>query len=146
MKTILVIEDNSVLLDNICELIELIGYKVIKATEGQTGLMVLNNNSIDLILCDIKMGPLSGFEVLQQLIESKHKNVPFVFMSAVSEPKELKKAFEQGADGFLVKPFDDTELQKTILSYIEAPFCNSFRKRNHSLLPNSEKIISKTIS
>lgn len=113
MKTILVIDDNKDILENISELIELLGYKVVSANNGFKGIDIANSTKIDLILCDIRMQQIDGFEVLQELNKSA-RSVPFVFMTALSEPETRKKGMGLGACGYLIKPFDEVELIETI--------------------------------
>ena len=83
MKTILLIEDDIVLRENTAELLELANYKVITAANGQMGLKLAKQKLPDLIVCDIMMPELDGYETLQALSQnSKTKRIPFIFLSA----------------------------------------------------------------
>jgi DNA-binding response OmpR family regulator len=115
MKTILVIEDNQKVRDNIAEILELAGYNVLTAAEGKTGVEVAMKENPDLIICDIMMPVLDGYGVLHLL--NKHKETygtPFIFLTAKSEKGDFRKGMEMGADDYIIKPFDGIELLKAI--------------------------------
>ena len=111
MKTILTIEDNETVRDNIAEILELSGYRVLTASEGKTGVEIAMKENPDLIICDIMMPVLDGYGVLHLL--NKHKETygtPFIFLTAKSEKADFRKGMEMGADDYLIKPFDGIEL------------------------------------
>lgn len=115
MTKILIIEDNHDIRENVTEILRLCGYEVIAADNGKTGTELAIRHLPDLILCDIMMGDLDGYGVLHLL--SKHdstKTIPFIFMTAKSERADIRKGMELGADDYLTKPFDDTELLSAI--------------------------------
>ncbi|MEI9935042.1 MAG: response regulator [Ferruginibacter sp.] len=115
MKTILVIEDNQKVRDNIAEILELSDYKVLTAAEGKTGVEIAMKENPDLIVCDIMMPVLDGYGVLHLL--NKHKETygtPFIFLTAKSEKADFRKGMEMGADDYLTKPFDGIELLTAI--------------------------------
>jgi DNA-binding response OmpR family regulator len=115
MTKILIIEDNNDIRENVTEILHLGGYEVYEADNGKTGTELAIKHLPDLILCDIMMGDLDGYGVLHLL--SKHestKTIPFIFMTAKSERADIRKGMELGADDYLTKPFDDTELLNAI--------------------------------
>jgi CRP/FNR family cyclic AMP-dependent transcriptional regulator len=115
MKTILVIEDNLKVRNNIAEILELSNYKVLTAAEGKTGVEIALKENPDLIVCDIMMPVLDGYGVLHLL--NKHKEtygVPFIFLTAKSEKADFRKGMEMGADDYITKPFDGIELLNAI--------------------------------
>jgi DNA-binding response OmpR family regulator len=115
MTKILIIEDNDDIRENVIEILTLAGYQVFEANNGKTGAELAIKNLPDLILCDIMMGDLDGYGVLHLL--NKHaetKAIPFIFMTAKSERSDIRKGMELGADDYLTKPFDDTELLNAI--------------------------------
>src|SRR5690606_16968997 len=108
---ILVIEDNEDIRESIEETLLLAGYRVIIAENGRAGLAMLKTRAPDLILCDIMMPEVDGFEILRILNERKnYRKIPFIFMTAKSSSSEKQKAIELGVDNYLIKPFDDTLL------------------------------------
>lgn len=117
MKTILLIEDDIVLRENTSELLELSDYKVITAPNGRLGIQKAKLELPDLIVCDIMMPEVDGYGVLEAMaLEDKTKHIPFIFLSAKTEHKEVRRGMDMGADDYLTKPFDETELLSAIES------------------------------
>lgn len=115
MKTILLIEDNNDIRENTCELLELEGYKVILALNGKTGLILATEHLPDLILCDIMMPEANGYEVFNGLqANPATRSIPFIFLTASAEKKEVAAGLEMGASGYIRKPFDPEELFQAI--------------------------------
>jgi len=115
MKKILIIEDNDEVRENTAEILELSNYEVVTAADGKEGVTVALREKPDLIVCDIMMPQLDGYGVLHLL--SKHKetaNVPFIFLTAKSEKQDFRKGMELGADDYITKPFEGTELLNAI--------------------------------
>lgn len=122
IKTILLIEDNGDVRENTCELLELEGYKVIFASNGKTGLDLAKEKKPDLILCDIWMPELDGYEVFNGLSsDSETANIPFIFLTASVEKKEIATGFAMGANGYISKPFEAQELFDTVARCIKEP-------------------------
>lgn len=119
IKKVLLIEDDPVLRENTAELLELANYKVDTASNGRIGLSKALEAQPDIIVCDIMMPELDGYGVLEGL--SKHeeaKFIPFIFLSAKTEHKDVRKGMELGADDYLTKPFEEEELVNAIESRI----------------------------
>jgi CheY-like chemotaxis protein/DNA-binding transcriptional regulator YhcF (GntR family) len=117
MKKILLIEDDELLRENTAELLELANYKVFSAENGKIGIAEAKKQLPDIILCDIMMPELNGYGVLQILSkEPETKNIPFIFLSAKSEHKDIRKGMDLGADDYITKPFDESELFSAIES------------------------------
>jgi len=115
MKRILVIEDDRIMRENIAELLELSGYEVDVAENGKEGVEKAQAMIPDMIVCDIKMPVLDGFGVLHILRKNTQTaQIPFLFVTAKTERSDLRKAMEMGADDYLSKPFEDTELIKAV--------------------------------
>lgn len=117
MKKILLIEDDTVLRENTAELLELAGYSVVTAPNGIKGVASALQSVPDVILCDIMMPQLDGFGVLDRLSkEIITKSIPFIFLSAKTERRDIRKGMELGADDYLTKPFEEKELLGAIES------------------------------
>ncbi len=115
MKTILVIEDNQKVRENVREILELSDYKVITAAEGKTGVDLAFKERPDLIICDIMMPTLDGYGVLHLLNKRKETfGTPFIFLTAKSEKTDVRKGMELGADDYITKPFDGIELLNAV--------------------------------
>lgn len=117
MKHILIIEDNKDVRENTAELLELSGYKVSKAANGAEGIKQVQTNNPDLIICDIMMPEMDGYEVLKQLSNNPQTAyLPFIFLTAKTERTDIRKGMTLGADDYITKPFDEAD----ILNAIEA--------------------------
>jgi len=117
MRKILLIEDDAVVRENTAELLELANYSVITAANGKIGVVEAKKHKPDIIVCDIMMPELDGYGVLQILSKEKStKQIPFIFLSAKTERKDIRKGMDMGADDYLTKPFDEVELISAIES------------------------------
>lgn len=117
MKSILLIEDDTILRENTSELLELANYQVVTAPNGKIGLEVAKNTLPDIIVCDIMMPELDGYGVLEGLAGNENtKHIPFIFLSAKTERKDVRKGMDLGADDYITKPFEEEELISAIES------------------------------
>ncbi len=117
MKKILLIEDDTVVRENTAELLELANYNVITAANGKQGVVEAKKHKPSIIICDIMMPELDGYGVLQILSKEKTtKHIPFIFLTAKTEHKDIRKGMDMGADDYLTKPFDEAELISAIES------------------------------
>ena len=115
MKTILLIEDNEVIRENTAEILELTGYVVHTAENGKIGVESALASKPDLVICDIMMPVLDGYGVLHIFNKNPHlSGIPFIFLSAKNERTDFRKGMELGADDYLTKPFDESELLSAI--------------------------------
>ncbi|MCL6218480.1 response regulator [Zunongwangia pacifica] len=112
---ILLIEDDTVLRENTAEILELQDYEVITAPNGKIGIEKAIKHIPDIIICDIMMPEVDGYGVLQSLSSNtKTHHIPFIFLSAKTEHKEIRRGMNMGADDYLTKPFDEDELIEVI--------------------------------
>ncbi len=115
MKKILIIEDNNDMRENIAEILELAQYQVETAPNGKEGVRIAQEKDPDLIICDIMMPELDGYGVLHILSnDPKTALIPFIFLTAKAEKNDFRKGMVLGADDYITKPFDDTELLEAI--------------------------------
>ncbi len=120
MKKILLIEDNPEIRENMGEILELANYEVLSAADGKAGVELAIRHLPDLIICDIMMPVLDGYGVLHMLHKNdKLQHIPFIFLTAKSERSEIRKGMELGADDYITKPFDGTELLNAIESRLK---------------------------
>lgn len=120
MKKILLIEDNDDIRNNTAEILELSNYKVIVAENGKTGVEKAIACNPDLILCDIMMPVLDGYGVMHAIHKNDAlKNIPFIFLTAKSERSDFRKGMELGADDYITKPFNGTELLNAVDSRLK---------------------------
>jgi len=115
VNKVIFIEDNLEIRENTVEILELAGYSTCTAADGNEGLAVIAKQSPDIILCDIHMPNMNGFEVFWSIkADSTVSNIPFVFVTASAEKKEMESALSLGADGYICKPFDSNELLELV--------------------------------
>ncbi|HWA34452.1 MAG TPA: response regulator [Cyclobacteriaceae bacterium] len=115
MKKILIIEDNPEIRENTSEILSLAGYTIDSVENGRKGVDLALSKKYDLIICDIMMPELDGYGVLHILSKKPETaEVPFIFLTAKTEKSDVRKGMELGADDYLTKPFDDSELLNAI--------------------------------
>ena len=115
MKTILLIEDNEAIRENTAEILELTGYTVHTAENGKVGVEKALAHKPDLVICDIMMPVLDGYGVLHIFNKNPQlSGVPFIFLTAKIERNDFRKGMELGADDYLTKPFEESELLSAI--------------------------------
>lgn len=110
MKRILVVEDNKLILETIAQSLTREGYEIIKAMDGKECLKLLDDNNFDLLITDLYMPFINGLELLSMLQEQGRKTMPVLVLSAGGNEDNVLKAFEMGADDFMIKPFSLSEL------------------------------------
>lgn len=107
MKTILLIEDNEDILENLTEYLELEGYKIIGARNGKSGVELAEKIIPDLIICDVLMPEMDGYQVLDTVSHmAKTFKIPFIFSTSLAENVNREDALKLGADDYIVKPFE----------------------------------------
>lgn len=115
MKKVLLIEDDQVMRENTSEILELANFKMRTASNGKEGIHQVKIFQPDLIICDIMMPDLDGYGVLHMLSrDPSTSTIPFIFLSAKTEKSEIRKGMELGADDYLTKPYDETDLLNAI--------------------------------
>ncbi len=115
MTTILIIEDEMHIRGNIAEVLELEYYDVLFAENGRIGVDLALEYVPDLIVCDVMMPEMDGFEVIQALQRAPETAmIPFIFLTALADRQSMRFAMELGADDYVVKPFMSDELLATI--------------------------------
>jgi CheY-like chemotaxis protein len=116
-KTILVIDDNEMLLKVAGQMLIKCGYKVLSADNGEDGIKVFRENpQISVVLLDLIMPGLSGQEVFKQLKEYRN-DIAVIFMSGANEKKVLTAC--EGYDGFLTKPYSLNELSRKLFDVLK---------------------------
>lgn len=113
--TILVVDDNPLMRNVLRGLLVANGYGVVEAVHGQEAADLIKRRPIDLIICDIMMPKMGGFELHQLVRDDPEANhIPFVFLSALDHQDEVRHGKELGADDYLCKPFEPRDLLAVI--------------------------------
>ena len=116
MKKILIVEDNEMNRDMLSRRLSRRGNTVTTAENGQIALDLIEQNSYDVILLDIMMPVLNGWEVLEKL--RKEKQTPVLMLTALDQVRDKVKGLNHGADDYLAKPFDLAELVARVRAVI----------------------------
>lgn len=119
-EAILVVEDDLALLAAVRDILELAGYRVFTATNGLEGLDALNRMHPDVIVSDIMMPKMDGYQFFEA-VRSRPAwlSVPFIFLSAKGEKLDIRLGKELGADDYVTKPFDEDDLLVAVRSKIK---------------------------
>jgi DNA-binding response OmpR family regulator len=113
--TILIVEDNEEVRENLEEILALYGYTVLAEPNGLAGVKAAIQHLPDLILCDVMMPELDGYGVLNMLSENERTaGIPFVFITARTEIEDIRRGMNLGADDYITKPFYKDELLNVI--------------------------------
>lgn len=114
-KRILTIDDSKTMRDMLMLTLAEAGFDVLQAVDGQDGLDVLVNEQVDVVITDINMPRMDGYEVIRQLRRNpNHKTTPILVLTTESEAEKKNLAREAGATGWMVKPFDPDRLIATV--------------------------------
>ena len=114
-ETVLVIDDEEVIRDNVRRLLELEGYEVCIATGGQEGLALARKHRPTVVVCDLVMPDLDGYGVLKSLrLATETAGIPFVLLTASAGEGERDVALRAGAAFYVTKPFDLKQLLNAV--------------------------------
>jgi DNA-binding response OmpR family regulator len=142
-------EENLLIIDDIPENIQVLGHTLAKerysvsfATDGQKALGMIAENDFDLILLDIMMPNMDGYEVCRRLKRMPgKKEVPVIFLTARTEPEDIVKGFQVGAVDYVTKPFNAPELLARVRTHIELRNARKLiQKRNRELARKNDAL------
>lgn len=120
MTKILVIEDHAVIRKLIDQILQKENYEVVLAENGVMGLEIAEKEMPDLIICDVMMPDLDGYSVLRRLQENSTTNtIPFIFLTAKAEKRDMRLGMQLGADDYLTKPFSKDDLIGAVKARLE---------------------------
>ncbi|WP_310428614.1 anti-sigma factor antagonist [Chamaesiphon sp. VAR_48_metabat_135_sub] len=145
MTTILAIEDEAGIRENIQEILELEGFNVLTAENGKIGVQLAREHHPDLIICDVMMPELDGYDVLIALRQDPSTiKIPFIFLSAKAAKDDFRKGMSLGADDYLTKPFTPRDLREAISIRLEkqtmmiARYAQELERAMGSLVPTAQ--------
>lgn len=118
-KIILIVEDEPININTVAEILNDL-YEIRIATDGITALKIINKTKPDLILLDINMPQMNGYEVAEKLTSGKNpKDIPFIFLTAKDDPQSLLEGFNKGAVDYISKPFSKEELLARVATHLK---------------------------
>lgn len=127
MVKILIVEDNNKLRKLIDVYLSHNGYKTYNATDGLEALNIINNSMIDLVICDIMMPNMGGFELIEELREI-YSNLPILIVTAKEAKEDKILGFKLGIDDYMVKPIDLEELLMRVKALLRRANINNEHK------------------
>lgn len=111
MKKILVVEDTESIREELCDILRMEGYHVFEADNGKHGLKIAKQETIHLIISDIVMPEVDGLDFFKEInLNTKTKNIPFIFLSARANKETMKTAMGMGALDYIIKPVNPDDL------------------------------------
>ncbi len=117
-ETILIVDDSEHNIDILVELLS--DYEVLVATEAEVALTLLNENQVDLILLDIMMPKMDGFELCSHIkSNAQTKDIPLLFITAKTDEESIEKGYELGAVDYITKPFKPKELRSRVKTHLQ---------------------------
>lgn len=118
-QTVMLIDDETLWLDLIQQVLADEAYKVVTASSGEAALKKLHSIHPDLILSDVRMPVLNGFDLYERVrSDPKLKSIPYVFMSSIDDFDAMRTARELGADDYFEKPFDAEGVKDIVLNLL----------------------------
>jgi serine/threonine protein kinase len=155
MTRVLIVEDETHLRQNVADALTYEGYTTLQAENGRVGVQLAFKHTPDLILCDVMMPELDGYEVLRTLqAEPTTAMIPFIFLTALADRQYVRYGMDMGADDYLTKPFTPDELLSSIQTRLAK---HSLASEKYKTLfnatveipavppPNSESLIGASI-
>ncbi len=134
MKKILVVDDQITNIETLRYRLKKAGYNVLEALRGDQAIELAQKEVPDLVLLDIMMPEITGFEVCEILLkEEKTKHIPIILVTALSSPEYVQKGFEAGAYDYVKKPFNHIELMMRIKSALKTSQTNKLLKEVNNL-------------
>ena len=119
-KTILIVDDAPKNIQLAASILKDEGYHILYSKEGKTALDIIMNNKIDLVLLDVMMPGMDGYQICHYLKENPEtKNLPIIFLTAKTETDSILKGFELGAADYIQKPFNALELLARVKTHVE---------------------------
>ena len=120
MKTILLVDDEPVWLEAMQMVLKEEGYRPVAATSGEEALKKLQTQKPDLIMTDVRMPAMNGFDLYERIKENpKISSIPIVFMSSIDDYYAKKTAKDLGATGYLTKPTFTEDLKKSVEEFLK---------------------------
>lgn len=118
-RTVLLIDDETQWLDLIRDVLSNESFNIITANSGESALRKLQRNKPDLIVSDVRMPVLNGFDLFEKIRSNpKLKSVPYVFMSSIDDFDARRTARDLGADDYMEKPFDAEGIKTAVLNLL----------------------------
>ncbi len=129
-ERILIVDDDETMVNLLATILEIEGFTAWKALDGETALKMISQEVPDLVLLDIMMPGVDGFEVLATLrSDPRTEELPIIMLTARSDDRDIFEGWKRGADEYVTKPFDPRKLIETIRNVLKASHEERLNKR-----------------
>ena len=119
MKKILIVDDEKDIVETLSFMLKAKGFECIHAFDGESGLNMAKNESPDLVMLDVMMPKINGYKICRLLkFDNKYKNIPIIMITARSQDEDKIIGEETGADEYITKPFEFSEVLEKINKYL----------------------------
>ena len=144
MSRILVIDDEEVIRELMCEILERAGHETIGATTSQQALELIADHEIALVVSDIVMPGLTGLELLEE-VRARRPSLPVILVTGAGTYENLSQAVARGADGLVIKPFSHADLQNAVAAALERAQRSERDLRERLLAPTLAAALANAI-
>jgi DNA-binding response OmpR family regulator len=143
---ILVVDDNQENLKVVSTYLKEKNYRIALALDGKSALDILESNKIDLVLLDVMMPEMDGFEVITRIRANKClENIPVIFLTAKNETEDIVKGFELGGVDYIPKPFRKEELFARVNCHLQLKLMKELLKENLEHMKSSRAEMMNTL-
>ncbi len=119
LKHVLIIEDEAEIRSFIARVLELEGYSVFEAADGASGMEIIRNNAVSLVILDLRLPGLDGWAILREIKRNPdHSQIPVVVLTAIAETMQRKRTLRMGATSYLIKPLSAHSLSRAVASVL----------------------------
>ena len=118
MLLLLLIEDELEIIDDLTNILQIRGFDVVASQFGEAGLTLADQHQPDIVLCDIQLPDIDGFEILTRF-RSKFPRTPFVFLTGLASDENVNRGYNLGANGYLKKPVAVHDLFSTLDEFFD---------------------------
>ena len=145
-SSVLVVDDNEMNRDMLCSLLEANGHKASVAENGRLGLELIKEKPYDLVLLDVMMPEMNGYQVLEHMkSDSSLRDIPVIVLSALDEIGSAVRCIELGAEDYLPKPFEPTLLRARIDACLEKKHLRDQEARLRNELEEWNKLLERRV-
>ncbi len=118
-KTILAVDDSRSIRDMVRFALEPLGYDILEAEDGVEGFTRLEENKVDLVITDLNMPNMNGIEFIEKVRgEERFQGLPMVMLTTEGQAEKMRAGKKAGASGWIVKPFNELQLELTVKKFI----------------------------
>ncbi|MEL6768905.1 MAG: response regulator [Pseudomonadota bacterium] len=120
-KTILTVDDSRSIRAALRETLEELGFEVLEAEDGVDGYETLTANEVDLVITDLNMPRMNGIELIRKVrADGRYAGLPLVMLTTENQPDKMKEGREAGASGWIVKPFNELQIEMIVKKFAVA--------------------------